>query len=230
MKTNLKAIRHHSILLAYAVPIKIDEYSVISHPFINFPITVIKDNKFVNLLDNKERDEWFRYLSDIINTSDLLHIYMMVNKPYKLTWLKFCRPYMSEKEFAEYLADAWTIMENPNQDINVDISTLIYWFGKYPKEHLMTKEDKHHLESLPEDIVLYRGVGKMSNPYGLSYTSSLKKAKWFQKRFDNNGFLIALKVKKNDVLAYFSTRGESEFIVNTNKYKKKIKEQIQVIN
>jgi len=232
--TNINEVRSTSIVLAYAVPLKFDQFGLMSHPFTNVAVSIVPGEttkegtpKFLDLSKKADANTWLDHLRKQILKSDLKHIYFMVNTPYKLTWLKFCEDALSPQDFAEYFADAWVLSENPNGDVNVSISDLIKWYKKYSKEHLMVEEDQKVYESIPETITLYRGVGKNRNPYGLSYTASKEKADWFQNRFyKGEGFLITLNVKKEDVLVYFNTRNEDEYVVDTNKYKSEIKSQI----
>ena len=239
-KTDINEVRNTSVALAYTVPIKDESgLGVISHPFTNtvmaadYSQPLVVDGQKVmsftplDLRIEENKEKWLSQISETIKKEDLLHIYMMVNTPYKLTWLKFCKDYMSIKDFTEYFANAWVLSENPNGDINVTTREMTGWYRECPKEYLMVEEDKAVYDAIPEEITLYRGVAKNRNPYGLSYTASHDKAVWFMNRwYKGEGYIITLNVKKKDILAYFNTRNEDEYVVDTTKYKKEIEKQI----
>jgi hypothetical protein len=163
-----------------------------------------------------------------IDKSDLTGIFMLLRKPYHLAFLKYCYPYLSEKDMAEYFAHAWVNTENPNQDVNCPLSYLIRMFKKCNKKYLMTEEDYAVYEALPETFTIYRGVAVGRNPKGLFWTQNLKTAKWFAHRFDRGdqkGYIQAGIAEKKHVLAYFNTRNEDEIVYNTPKLKISILEE-----
>lgn len=61
-----------------------------------------------------------------------------------------------------------------------------------------------------------RGVTPDDNPNGMSWTRKYDKAVWFANRF-GNGYVIKGTAKKEDVLAYFSRRGEEEIVIEAKK-------------
>ena len=52
----------------------------------------------------------------IENAETPRHIYMMLTKSYRFAFLKYAMPYFSQKDFSEYLANAWVMCESPNND------------------------------------------------------------------------------------------------------------------
>lgn len=230
-KTDINKVREQTILLAHSVPIKRGDFGIVTHPFTSFEVfpTISKDDNstiLLNLLNEKDRNEWFKILEKRILSSNLTGIFLLLNNPYKLVWIKFCKPFLSDYDFAKLLSSAWVDSENPNNDINVPLNEILGWFKNLPKEYLMSKNDLDVYQNIANKITLYRGVGKKSNPYGSSYTSSKENAEWFLNRFDDKGSLITLEVNKKDILAYFSSRNEDEYIIDTNGYRKQIKFQI----
>lgn len=233
METNLNKIRSETMKFAKSIPIATNKFGLVDHPFTVTSNTIIPNENNTNelytldLTNKNDVVKWFKFLEKEINKMNLLSIYDFVSDKYKLTWLKFCKNYLSSKDFAEYFADVWISAENPNGDPNVPISTLISWFKEYPNEHLMVENDLEHFKKIPDSLILYRGVGKNRNPYGLSYTASKEKAEWFQNRYSKDEcFMISLNVKKEDILVYFNTRNEDEYIVDIEKYKNEINKQI----
>lgn len=196
---------------------------IISHPYTNSGISKKKDGTLVNLVKNKEDQKEFRNIvfERIDKADNIIKILLLLNKPYLLLWYKMVSPFLSEKDFAKLLGEIWTISENPNCDLNVPLERTIGFFEESNKEYLMDIEEFEIYSKLPDEFTVYRGVSKGRNPYGLSYSLDKSKAIWFQKRFadsKNPGQLITRKVKKEDVLAVFTRRGEDEIVININHF------------
>lgn len=223
METNLNEIRKMAKVFLYQ-PIKIDDnFSpklCVYHPFLSTS-TVCVDSKFVDVLDDEEALKRYRKcIEEEIDNSNLYRVYILIRKPYRLSFLKYCEPYLSEKDLAELFADAWVSSENPNQDANCPISYLVKMFKKCNKQYLMQEKDYKVYQSLPDTFTIYRGVAVNRNPKGLSWTQNLETAKWFAHRFDTNekkGYIQTAIAKKENVLAYFNTRNEDEIVYNSKK-------------
>lgn len=220
-KTNLEYVKSASIAMLYFDITDIG-YCIASHPFTNTTISIDKEGNMLNLTFQNDAQLWRSNMEEIINNAkDLIKIYMMVNKVYKLAWLKACKKFMSISDFSKLLGYAWVESENPNIDVNVTIEELIEWFEYSDKEYLMSKDDfeaYNKLTSSNEPITLYRGIGSRSEKFGLSWTSNLDKAKWFANRF-GTGYIITTKVSPSDILSYFGGRGEDEYVIDVSKYK-----------
>lgn len=224
METNLNEIRKMAKVFLYQ-PIKTDKNLspklCVYHPFLSSSIISISLSKIVDVLDNQEALEKYRKrMENEINNSDLHRIYALIRKPYRLSFIKYCEQYLSEKDLAELFANAWVSSENPNQDANCPISYLIKMFKKCNKRYLMQEKDYEIYQSLPDTFTIYRGVAVNRNPKGLSWTQNLETAKWFAHRFDTNekkGYIQTAIAKKEDVLAYFNTRNEDELVYNSKK-------------
>jgi hypothetical protein len=92
----------------------------------------------------------------------------------------------------------------------------------YPKkEILMDNTEREFLNSLDEEVTIYRGMTKeeaKSEDYGVSWTLDKSIAEFFANSFLHNydtyhleKTLVELKVKKTDIIAYFNSK-ESEII------------------
>ncbi len=192
---------------------------IISHPYTNAGIRMGRNGEIINLINDNNARIQFR--DDIFNlidkADDLWEILLMINKPYLLLWFKMISPFLSDEDFAKLFGEIWVISENPNGDLNVSLEESIKFFKSSKKKYLMTKEEYEIYKKLPDKVTVYRGVSKNRNPKGLSYSLLKEKAIWFQQRFadkDNPGFLIEKEVKKQDILAFFSRRGEAEIVVD----------------
>ncbi len=224
MKTNLIEIKNTAKDFLH-LPIKVDKnlppQLCVYHPFLSCCIVNTKSLGMINVLNNSEAlKEYNKFMEDEIDNGDLYIVYALIRKPYRLTFIKYCEPYLSEKDLAELFADAWVSSENPNQDANCSISYLVKMFKKCDKRYLMQKEDYKVYQLLPDTFTIYRGVAVGRNPKGLSWTQNLETAKWFAKRFDRDeekGYIQTAIAKKENVLAYFNTRDEDEIVYDSNK-------------
>ena len=232
--TNLIEIKGMTKVLFDAVRIEPIYMGFVQHPFIEYYIVPFKkdDSDEFSYLDIMQEENYLLYrkwfFKQINNINDIFRLYMLVRDPWKLTWLKYTKEFMSSKDFAELLADAWVKEENPNGDVNVPIQTSISWFKKAKKKYLMSEEEYKVWDSLPDKLTVYRGVSPRRVALGLSWTSNKEKAEWFQHRFETNsekGFLQKAYIEKKYVLAYFNSRGEEELVVDVLA----IKDLIEVI-
>lgn len=84
----------------------------------------------MRILDITENPEnlrlWREQMQKMINDADsAFQIYMLVNKPYGLTFLKFSEPYLSQEDLSRILSSAWVMSENPNADANLTKRRLV---------------------------------------------------------------------------------------------------------
>ena len=203
---------------------------IVNHPYYDSRIMALpkptEDGQFnVEPFDIFECPEKFEKLKDHMRESiingNLDTIFARILAKYHLAFLKFAKPYMSKKDFDTYLGYSWVFSENPNQDANVDIPTLIKWFKSANPKHLMDKEEYEYYCELPNVIEVYRGVAVgRAKEDGLSWTCNRKTAEWFANRFnysDNKGYIIKGVIDKADVFAYFNGRNEDEICCNSSK-------------
>ena len=230
-ETNLEKIREATeMLLLVNYSIIPDIPFFVSHPIFDTVTLYLKhdqDRKFYNLLKPDDYKIIIEDYRSYIKNASIFGCYMLMRTPYKLTWVKYCRDYLSEKDLAEYLARSWVEQENPNQDINCPIPYLVHLFKSCNKQYLMTPKDYEVYQNLPDEITVYRGVAVNRNPNGLSWTQNLETAKWFANRFnkkDKKGYVQTAVVSKDKVLAYFNTRNEDEIVCRVPKKDIKILE------
>ena len=207
----------------------VDGLPICQHPFSASPFGCAVENGdtvFLNLqtVDGISRFRKYIY-SNIDRQVDVYGIMRIVREPYWLTWLWLTKSYLDKTTFSELLGEAWISVENSNGDANVNKRTLISWFKSSDKKHLMTEEELSVYEKLPSKITVYRGICSLSSKTGLSYTTSLKVAKFFANRFKTDVFkpyILKAEINKEDALAYFNRRQEEEIVVNYPKIKDKI--------
>ena len=174
METNLNDIRETAKIFLH-LPIHKDKHFspllCVHHPFLSSSIISLPSKKleWVDLLESPEGlKEYYNVMEDEIDNGDLHKIYALIRKPYRLTFIKHCESYLSEKDLAELFADAWVSSENPNQDANCSISYLIKMFQKCDKKYLMQEEDYKVYDSLPDAFKNYREIAVGRNTQILS--------------------------------------------------------------
>lgn len=223
--TNIDGIRNASKALLFAVEINCDNpFGIISHPFANHIFSIGENHEMLNLTNEEDCKKWKNHLSKKIDQSDLARIYMMINKPWRITWLKYIEPYLSDKDFAEYLADAWVSEEMPNLNPNVSVKELIRWFKRADKKDLMDQFEYDAWQQLPDAIELYRGVSH-GTEVSISWTTEFETARWFAERFatdERPARTYKVTAEKKDCLCYFRSRGENEIILDVHAVKDKI--------
>ena len=197
---------------------------IVQHPFTSSGLTVIGGaTEIINITESTQNlQRWREYISKKIDRADdVIAVYIMLNKTYGLTFLKYAKQYLSAKDLSEILADAWIRSENPNMDANVTKSELAAMFEQADKAALMTDEERKRLSAMDDIITIYRGITPYNakNVRALSWTTDIKKAEWFANRFGQSGTVYKTQISKAKVLAYFTSRGESEIIVNPKEIK-----------
>ena len=128
---------------------------VVQHPFTSSGFVATTKDGVMQLIDITESEEnlqaWQSFMRKQINSTDNAYeIYMMTNKPYSLTFLKYASPYLSKADFSKILADAWIRSENPNCDTNVSKSKLISMFKQADPHELMLEDELRQYEELDD--------------------------------------------------------------------------------
>jgi hypothetical protein len=225
--TDIDGVRSASKALLFAVEINCDNpFGIVSHPFTNNIFAMDDEHKIVNLTDADTCLQWKKNVAEAIDKASLNHIYIMLNKPWKITWLKYVEQYMSDSDFASYLSDAYVSEEMPNLNPNVPVKELIKWFKRADKHYLMDQVEYDAWQQLPDVVELYRGISHGTED-GISWTTEFATAKWFAERFatdEHKARIYKVIANKKDCLCYFASRGEYEIILDVNAVKNKIEQ------
>lgn len=195
--------------------------AVVQHPFTSFGISMIYEDGETTMLDLVQKKEdlhtWRVMMSkQIEKADDAFRIYMMVNKPYALAFLKYASPYLSREDFSKILSCAWIESENPNCDPNVGQRKLISMFKDAAPDVLMDETEREELNALEDPVTVYRGVTSYNADHvrAMSWTLNYDVAKWFAHRFGEEGTVYQAQINKEHILALFNGRNESEIIVD----------------
>lgn len=190
------------------------------------------ETKLVNIIEDKIGFQKVvaNYEKIIEDANSIPELLLIIRKAYWLTFFKYTNTYLSKEDYSKTLAEIWVESENPNQDANVTITKAAGFFRRGDKKIMMNEEEYAYYESLPEIITVYRGVSPGRAKDGLSWTDDKEKAIWFANRFateNQQGYLLAGKVDKEDVLAYFNGRNESELVIHPKSITNLTKEYLQ---
>lgn len=197
---------------------------VASHPFTNSWIVWSHGHEPIDLHNKEEAAAWREQLGKLIDDADLVGIFLLLNPPYILNFLKFTACYMSNEDLGTILGGFWSRIEQISLDKSVTGREIISWYRRADNKTLMDEEDRVFFDSLPEEVTVYRGVTKHNRRKTKAFSWSVDKriAEWFAKRFDTGtGEVWTLTVPKERILCYYGG-SEKEAIVNLYGYDKPI--------
>lgn len=222
-QTDLHKIKElaHSLL---HLDIKLTKHSplVVKHPFTDSGISAVRkadgNLAIVDLINKPDAlSAWREQVGSQIDEADsVFQIYIMVTKSYSLGFLKYAAPFLSEKDFASILTDAWIRTESPNNDPNLSKRDLLSMFKSATPSLLMDEEEHQIFMELDDIVTVYRGVTSVNvkNIKALSWTLDRNTAEWFAHRFGENGSVYEAQIQKQYIYAFFGGRNESEVIVD----------------
>lgn len=193
---------------------------IVQHPFTNSGLCVIKTNNEHQMLDITQKESnllaWQKYISGIIDQSNLTEIFNMFNPAYGLTFIKYAEPFLSQKDLSEMLVQVWIQSENPNNDANVSKQDIRRLFERSDPAILMDDSERKELSQLDDPVTVYRGVTQYNseNIRAFSWTIDYDKAEWFAHRFNEEGTVYAAQIYKKHIFALFNSRNEAEVILD----------------
>jgi len=136
-------------------------------------------------------------------------------RPYRLDAFTLIQSKLSDTQYWSLLSDIWTDTENQWQGLKKWKQLLS---SNRPSRHyLMNEEEFNLLQSLPDEVTIYRGCQAGINENGLSWTLNKKKAEFFAKRFSKEGIILERKIPKSNIIAFLNGRGEFEVICEVKK-------------
>lgn len=195
---------------------------VVKHPFTDSGIVGLrKENGSIAVTDLTSDPTslcaWQGQMGRLIDNSQKpIDLFMMITKPYKLGFLRYAAPYLSEQDAALFLSQAWIITEAPNSDPNLSKSELLSLFCSVDPQMLMDEEEYELFRSLDDVVTVYRGVTSYNaeNVKALSWTLNRDIAEWFAHRFGEQGTVYEAQIPKEHICAVFMGRNEAEVIVD----------------
>lgn len=192
---------------------------IVKHPFTDTGVSAIPDGKGgVEMIDLTEDDaqlRWRQSMARQIDKADNAYaIYMMVTKPFALTFLKFAMPHLSREDMSQILASAWTRSEAPHQDVNVTVNQLLRMFKQADPTCLMEQDEYIQFKTLDDTVTVYRGVTphNAKSVKALSWSLSQETAEWFAHRFGEDGTVYEAQIDKKHIYA------RAEYLNNEESY------------
>lgn len=219
--TNLEGVRCIAQLYLDQPVITNEQFPfIVTHPFSSSNMMPYGDS-FIDISDRDNADKWRSQMRDIIKGSNLFHIVnILMNKPYRLQFLKTIMRMVSKQDFGACLRDAWMSTENISMQEGVSTEDLVDMFQYADLSTLMTKDEFETFLYFKQvsRMTVYRGItgyNKGSLPDAMSYTDDIKVAEWFANRYNQpDGEVIEKKIDTSCILAYFTDRSESEVVIN----------------
>jgi hypothetical protein len=83
---------------------------IVTHPFTDSGFVGISgETTLMNLLENNDTLlRWQNQMKNQIGECDSANrIFMLFTKPYRMVFLKYAEPYLSQKDFSEILSNVW---------------------------------------------------------------------------------------------------------------------------
>lgn len=222
-ESNLPAIKSiaRSILMLDIQPTEFSPI-VVKHPFTDSGIVGLRyengSPNMVNLLyDPEALRKWTEDWKEQIDKAETaFELMLMITKPYKLGFLKYAAPGLSEQDLAHFLSHAWVATESPGSDPNLSQRKLLSMFRSVDPKLLMSDEEYAVFHSLDDVVTVYRGVTSHNaqNIRAMSWTLDRDTAGWFAYRYGEKGTVYEAQIKKEHICAVFTGRNESEVIVD----------------
>lgn len=222
--SNLEKVKEMARVFLHLKP-EWDEQDPVSvhHPYFSCRFTSLVKDGVSQMGDIRKPEDMELAMSGIeirIEKAELVHSItrLMCNK-FLLVFFKHVREYLGPEDYASGLREAWLMTEFPNADPNLTLAEKVRYFRKADPKILMSKSDYARFLSLPDEIVVYRGINRKGSYKGLSWTTDRERAEWFASRWKINSAVYKATIAKADVLAYFGERDEEEIVLDSRKLK-----------
>lgn len=221
-KSDIRSVRNIAEDFLYLEIAPTEIPMIVCHPFFSSSTYYLaKDRKWVDLLNDKDGLRYVQeVLTELIQKSDIETILLgLIRKPYRLTFLKYIKNYLSPQDFSRFLAEAYLDTEFPSSDANVSLATLKRWFIAADKQYLMNEREYHRYLSIPEKLKVYRGITDLKGAKGLSWTNDMQTALKFAKRYREKGAVVlTADINKSEIIACFDRANEKEIICQPKNY------------
>lgn len=184
---------------------------ILRHPLVySVPFLPVMNKHLNSLYLHKTSQVMEAYGDNNFDTVVWLH-----ERPYRVVFFQAIADELTDADYWRLLGEVWRDSENIRE--YADIWETLLCSDRLEREAIMSIEDRATLDAMPDEFLVYQGH-TMDRDDGWSFTTSRDTAVWFAKRFasteDSTPVVSQGWVKKADVLAYFSERGESEVLVH----------------
>ena len=220
--TDIESIRELAIALLYMDVQKTETPFVVNHPYTDSPHLTLKDGDKFRLCDITQNENdlyaWQQQMRTVLERMTEAHQFIgFITKSYRIAFLKYAKPYLSDEDLGQMLRTTWTTVGSPSHDPNISKAAFVKLFRQAGIQNICDPDECRFVETISsqEGLVIYRGTAtdKKDDICGLSWTTDPKIARWFANRYRQHGNLYKARVQRKDILAYFEG-GESEVVVN----------------
>jgi hypothetical protein len=118
---------------------------------------------------------------------------------------------LPDAKYWSLLSSIWTDTENGWQ--NIEQWRELFGSSRPSRNFLMDEDEQFAFDNLGDKFTVYRGCQEGLNEDGISWTLKREKAQWFANRFQDDGVILEKAVTKQDAVALFIGRNESEVVI-----------------
>jgi len=182
---------------------------MIKHKFVNDVYLPQMNARYNEALALKHR-----MVAEAIAKHEWYTVIFLHERPWRLHALVEIADLVDDTMYWKLVGNVWVDSENIWQ--NLDEWDEVLSNPRPGREAMMDEEDLPEYAALPEFIRVYRGHG-VWNQDGWSWTTDRVKAEWFARRLAQEGdeiFVTEGEVDRDDVIAFFASRGESEIVAD----------------
>ncbi len=206
----------HPVLAAYLEVLEdskaLKGMTVLRHPLV-YAVPFFPQ---MNAMYNQQFDQKVKAIQRAEQEGNWSLYIWMHERPHRLPTLLEKQDRMSDEQFAELLGSVWTDTENVWQNFEEWQDAWQQVSHMQMLSHTMDEDERELLTQLPDEVAVYRGHQKC-NADGISWTLNPWRANWFSTRFASPnkkvGDVSRGIVRKQDILALFLGRSESEIVV-----------------
>lgn len=177
----------------------------IRHPFVYQVPLVSNGNANAYYLQKKKAVE------EALASSAYGRFVFLHERPYRLEAFVKIADKLPDAKYWSLLGSIWTDTENGWQ--NLEQWKQLFSSSRPNRNFLMDENEQFGFENLGETFKVYRGCQEGLNEDGISWTLRPEKAQWFANRFQKDGVVLEKVIAKQDAVALFIGRNESEVVV-----------------
>lgn len=165
---------------------------------------------FTNGMANAYYKQKVKAVEDALAEKNYSKVVYLHERPYRIQAFLDVMDFMEDADYWKLLGSIWTDTENSWQ--NFEMWNELLRSQRPERNNLMDEEELSRLASLPDAVIVYRGCVAGVNENGLSWTLDRTKAEFFANRFSKKGIVLERTINKDEIIAVFLGRNESEVI------------------
>lgn len=129
--------------------------AIVQHPFANSGFYPCRSDdgsfRIIDITTPQGLKEWKKIMRERIDSiTSIGELFLYVNKPYSMTFLKYVQHYLSPQDYAKMLAECWIREEQPNMNPSITKTELTNMFKRADKEFLMSEKEYKNGRTYPK--------------------------------------------------------------------------------